>query len=142
MKKFTPKFILIIGSILAFICIVAVGLIIGYFLLFNQNSVQDANGKTSLSIKVGDQFTLSTNYKASTGYSTFPPVYDSSVFQLVSSTDGTTGNGMPGGDSSTKTYTFKALTKSTDSKVEVGIYRAWDAANTKIVQQSIKVTVN
>ena len=142
MKKSTPKLILIIGAIIAFICIVAIGLIVGFFLLFNQNSLQNANGKTSLSIKVGDQFTLSADYKASTGYSAFPPVYDSSVLQLISSTDSSTGNGMPGGDSSTKTYTFKALTKSTDSKVEVGIYRAWDAANTKIVQQSIKVTVN
>jgi hypothetical protein len=48
---------------------------------------------------------------------------------------------MPGGDNSTRTFIFRSLKDTVSSDIEVGTYRSFDPENTKMVKQSISVSV-
>jgi hypothetical protein len=104
----------------------------------NQVNVKD---KESVSIACGDTVVLEANFKGSTGYEPFTPIFDNTVFELTKYTDSEKGNGMPGGDGIIRTYIFKSLQKSPGSRVEIGIHRPWEPVNLKQIQKTVTITV-
>jgi hypothetical protein len=49
---------------------------------------------------------------------------------------------LVGNDREVRTYTFKSLKKTSGSVIDAGIYKSFSPETTKLVQQSVTVTVN
>lgn len=107
----------------------------------NTNNIIKLDKRSSVELELNERFSVAIDFKPSTGYSPFPPIYDNSVLELVSYTDDESSNGLLGGDKTVRTYIFKATKKSSNSKLELGIYRTWEPEESTIVQKRFSITV-
>jgi hypothetical protein len=99
------------------------------------------NDMSEVSVLCGDYIVVSIDYKPSTGYEPYQPLYDKKYLILADSTDEHKSNGLPGGDTSTRTYKFRTEKKTSRTTLKVGIHREWDNS-TKVVLQETVITIN
>ena len=129
------------SSIVSLTLIVLVILGVLGVLLLKNKEVTSMDGKDTTTISIGDEFSLTAKYKLSTGYTAFPPKYDTDIFQLVSTRETSSSNGMTGGDQTNVVYTFKALKETDGSLVEVGQYRTFDPEESLEIQEKVLISV-
>lgn len=123
--------------------------LVGAFLLISNLMISRDDIKSGLlavdnisqvTVEKGTILSLTVEYKKSTGYEPFDPVYDTSVFELVDTEETYEAGYGLGGDNSTRTYFFKALKEVNSTKIEAGIYRSWEPTS-KMVQDAVTISV-